>query len=60
MKISTTQSLKDICDNADMHESSDRLGYYRYHSKKNAYIEVLSFDAILQRSKERNRAFLIN
>lgn len=52
-----TQSLRDICDNADMHESSDQLGYYRYHSKKNAYIEVLSFDAIVQRSKERNRAF---
>ena len=52
-----TQSLKDICDSEDLHESSDRLGYYRYHSKKNAYIEILSFDAIVQRSKERNRAF---
>lgn len=52
-----TQSLRDICDDADMYESSDRLGYYKYHSKKKAYIEVLSFDAIVQRSKERNRAF---
>lgn len=52
-----TQTLKEICDSEDLHESSDRLGYYRYHSKKNAYIEVLSFDAIVQRSKERNRAF---
>lgn len=52
-----TQSLRDICDDADMFESSDRLGYYRYHRNKNAYIEVLSFDAIVQRSKERNRAF---
>lgn len=52
-----TPSLKDICVSEDFHESSDRLGYYRYHRNKNAYIEVLSFDAIVQRSKERNRAF---
>ena len=52
-----TPSLKEICESEDMHESSDRLGYYKYHSMKNAYIEVLSFDAIVQRSKERNRAF---
>lgn len=52
-----TNSLKDICESEDLKESSDRLGYYKYHSKKNAYIEVLSFDAIVQRSKERNRAF---
>lgn len=52
-----TTSLKQICESEDLQESSDRLGYYKYHSKKNAYIEVLSFDAIVQRSKERNRAF---
>ena len=52
-----TSTLKEICESEDLHESSDRLGYYKYHSKKNAYIEVLSFDAIVQRSKERNRAF---
>ena len=52
-----TSSLKQICESEDLQESSDRLGYYKYHSKKNAYIEVLSFDAIVQRSKERNRAF---
>lgn len=52
-----TSSLKRICESEDLQESSDRLGFYKYHSKKNAYIEVLSFDAIVQRSKERNRAF---
>lgn len=52
-----TTSLKKICESEDLQESSDRLGFYKYHSKKNAYIEVLSFDAIVQRSKERNRAF---
>ena len=52
-----TSSLKRICESEDLQESSDRLGYYKYHSKKNAYIEVLSFDAIVQRSKERNKAF---
>lgn len=52
-----TSSLKRVCESEDLQESSDRLGYYKYHSKKNAYIEVLSFDAIVQRSKERNRAF---
>ena len=52
-----TQTIRDICDSEDFQESSDRLGFYKYHSKKNAFIEVLSFDAIVQRSKERNRAF---
>lgn len=52
-----TDTLRDICDSEDLQESSDKQGYYKYHSKKNAYIEVLSFDAIVQRSKERNRAF---
>ena len=52
-----TSSLKHVCESEDLKESSDRLGYYKYHGQKNAYIEVLSFDAIVQRSKERNRAF---
>lgn len=52
-----TYSLKAVCESEDLQESSDNLGYYKYHSKKNAYIEVMSFDAVVQRSKERNRAF---
>ena len=52
-----TPSLKEVCESEDLQEASDRLGYYKYHAKKNAYIEVLSFDAVVQRSKERNRAF---
>lgn len=52
-----TPTLRKICDSEDLHKSSDELGYYKYHRNKNAYIEVLSFDAIVRRSKERNRAF---
>ena len=31
----------------DMHLLPDELGYYSYHQKLNAYIEILSYDKLL-------------
>lgn len=52
-----TDKMRDCCINADLHETSDRSGYFGFHKAHNAYIEVISFDRLLETAKERNRAF---
>lgn len=52
-----TSSIKDRCDMLDLQVTSDKLGYFGYHKTFNAYIEVLSFDRLLNMAKGRNRAF---
>ena len=52
-----TDSMKEACENADMKPTSDHLGYFKYHDRYNAYIEVISFDKLLNNAKQRNRAF---
>lgn len=37
--------------------TSDKLGYFGYSDPFNAYIEVISFDRLLNAARERNRAF---
>jgi hypothetical protein len=37
--------------------TADKLGYFGYHKKFNVYIELLSFDRLLNSAKERNRVF---
>lgn len=37
--------------------TSDGLGYFGYNPQFNAYIEVISFDRLVNAAKERNRAF---
>lgn len=52
-----TSSIINRCDILDLQVTVDKLGYFGYHKKFNAYIEVLSFDRLLNSAKERNRAF---
>ncbi len=52
-----TDKMRNCCINADLHETSDHLGYFGFHKAHNAYIEVISFDRLLETAKERNRAF---
>jgi len=52
-----TPTIKNRCDMLDLQVTVDKLGYFGYHKKFNAYIEVLSFDRLLNSAKERNRAF---
>ncbi|WP_284648476.1 hypothetical protein [Photobacterium damselae] len=35
----------------------DHLGYFGYNKEYKAYIEVISFDRLLNMAKERNQAF---
>lgn len=46
-----------LCEDHDMRKAYDGLSYYKHHENKNAYIEVISFDKLLQGDKERNKAF---
>lgn len=50
-----TQNIINIAENQDFKETSDRMGYYKYHDKKHAYIEILSYDKIIGDSEKRNR-----
>lgn len=52
-----TDSIKERCEVIDLQVTADKLGYFGYHKTYNAYIEVLSFDRLLNMAKDRNRAF---
>lgn len=52
-----TPSIEKRCDLHDAKRTSDGLGYFFYHEKYRAYVEVMSFDRLVNAAKERNRAF---
>jgi hypothetical protein len=52
-----TSSVKDRCDMHDLIQTSDGLGYFGYKKAYQAFIEVVSFDQLVNAAKERNRAF---
>jgi hypothetical protein len=52
-----TPSMIKMCRNYNLKPSSDKMGFFGYHDVYNAYIEVNSFDRIVNMAKERNRAF---
>jgi hypothetical protein len=52
-----TPEMVQHCVNYDLTASPDKIGYFGFHRQHNTYIEVLSFDALLKRASERNRAF---
>lgn len=52
-----TKSMRDICQNHDLKDTYDRLGYFGYHSGFSIYFEVISFDQLLNSASERNASF---
>ncbi len=50
-----TSTLEKVLDDHDYSPTPDRLGYYRYNNKQNAYYEVLSYDKIINDAKKRNK-----
>lgn len=52
-----TDTVKDRCDIMDLKVTSDKMGYFGFHKTFNCYIEVISYDRLLNMAKERNRAF---
>lgn len=52
-----TESVIRCCKSASLQVTADHLGYFGYNPNYKAYIEVISFDRLLQAAKERNRMF---
>lgn len=50
-----TPNLIKLAEDEDFKETPDKRGYYKYHDKKHAYIEILSYDKIIEDSEKRNR-----
>lgn len=52
-----TPTIKVRCDLFNLKVTADKLGYFGYNDNFNAYIEVISFDRLLNMATERNKAF---
>ena len=50
-----TDKLKKVAEDFDFIETPDKRGMYKYHDKKRAYIEILSFDKIIDDAGKRNK-----
>lgn len=52
-----TPTVERRCRTLALTPTSDHLGYFGYNPNFKAYIEVISFDRLLNSARERNRAF---
>ncbi|KAF0835774.1 ATP-binding protein [Nocardia caishijiensis] len=52
-----TPTMKDRCDNSGLQPTQDGMGYFGFNPAARAYVEVISFDKLLNAATERNRAF---
>lgn len=52
-----TPSVERRCRLAQLKVTADHQGYFGYNDNYRAYIEVLSYDRLLNGARERNRAF---
>jgi hypothetical protein len=53
-----TPKLRDRClVHHDLIETADRLGFFGYKKNCKAFLEVISFDQLVNMATERNRAF---
>lgn len=52
-----TPTIQSRCKLAGLNVTSDHMGYFGYNPNFKAYIEVISFDRLVNAAKERNRAF---
>jgi hypothetical protein len=52
-----TPTIERRCKTLGLTVTSDHLGYFGYNPNYKAYIEVISFDRLLNAARQRNRAF---
>jgi hypothetical protein len=52
-----TPTIEKRCMMHDAIRTSDGLGYFFFHKAFSAYVEVMSFDRLVNSARERNRAF---
>lgn len=50
-----TSTLDSVLEGLNFQQTPDRLGYYYYNNRMNAYIEILSYDKIVNDAKKRNK-----
>lgn len=55
-----TESMIERCEMANLRRTHDGLGYFGYNDAAKAYIEVMSFDGLINSATERNKAFFDN
>jgi len=53
-----TEDVERYAEDANLVRTPDRLGFFGYNDKKNinAYIEIISYDKLINDAKKRNRA----
>lgn len=54
---SLTPRIKAIAMDHDFVKTPDNEGYFKYHQAQGCYIEIVSYDKVLNDAKKRNRAF---
>lgn len=54
---SLTATVKKRCDLMGLTLTSDGTGYFGYNPNYHAYLEVISYDRLVESAKQRNRAF---
>lgn len=54
---SLTPRIKAIALDHDFVKTPDNEGYFKYHQAQGCYIEIVSYDKVLNDAKKRNRAF---
>lgn len=52
-----TKNIISHCRNASLQITSDKMGFFGYNGNHKAYIEVISFDRLVNAAEQRNRAF---
>ncbi|HUC56088.1 MAG TPA: hypothetical protein VMA95_01705 [Streptosporangiaceae bacterium] len=52
-----TPTMTESCKQRNLKLTDDHLGYFGYNENYRAYIEVISFDRLLNMAHQRNRAF---
>lgn len=52
-----TPTVEKRCKMHDAVSTNDKLGYFFYHKQFGAYVEVVSFDRLVNSAQQRNRAF---
>lgn len=52
-----TQTMVERCKYASLRPTHDGMGYFGFNEPYKAYIEVMSFDRLVNAATERNRAF---
>lgn len=52
-----TPTMVERCELANLRPTHDGLAYFGFNEPKKAYIEVMSFDRLVNAANERNRAF---